>query len=193
MEILFGLMIGVGLAASCGFRVFVPMLVMSIAVKAGQLELTEGWSWIGTWPAMISFGVATLIEIIGFYIPWLDHALDAMASPAAVVAGTVATAACVSDMGPLLQWSTAIIAGGGMAGIVQSVTVTARGTSTLTTGGMANFVVSTFEMVMSFALAVLAIVLPIVSGLALCAIAFWIVRLYRRRRGRRSGLNIGCR
>ena len=76
METLFGVIVGVGLAASCGFRVFVPMLVMSVAVKAGQLELSDGWSWVGSWPAIISFSVATLIEIVGFYIPWLDNLLD---------------------------------------------------------------------------------------------------------------------
>ena len=186
MEMLFGIIVGVGLAASCGFRVFVPMLVMSVAVKAGQLELTEGWNWLGSWPALISFGVATVVEIVGFYIPWLDHVLDTMASPAAVVAGTIATAACVSDMSPLLQWTTAIIAGGGVAGVVQSTTVLARGTSTVTTGGFGNFVVSTAELVMSFALSFMAVVVPIVAGLVLCIVGFWVVRLYLRRRAQKA-------
>ena len=188
METLFGIIIGVGLAASCGFRVFVPMLVMSVAVKAGQLELSDGWSWIGSWPAVICFGVATVTEIVGFYIPWLDHVLDTMASPAAVIAGTIAAAACVSDMSPLLQWSTAIIAGGGVAGVVQSTTVLARSASTVTTGGVGNFVVSTAELVMSFFLSIFAVVVPVVACLVLCIVAFWVVRLYFRRRARRAVL-----
>jgi hypothetical protein len=182
METLFGVLVGVGLAASCGFRAFVPMLVMSVAVKAGQLEVSDGWSWIGSWPAVISFGVATVTEILGFYIPWLDNLLDTMASPAAVVAGTVATAACVSDMSPLLEWSTAIIAGGGVAATVQSTTVLARGASTATTGGLGNFIVSTIELVTSFTLSVLAVVVPVVAGLALCIVGIWVVRVFLRRR-----------
>jgi hypothetical protein len=104
-------LIGIGLAAACGFRVFVPMLVMSIAVKAGLLDLTDGWSWLGSWTALVALFVATVAEVSGYYIPWFDHLLDTMASPAAVVAGTLATAACISGMDPLLQWSAAIIAG----------------------------------------------------------------------------------
>src|SRR5262245_61527299 len=77
-------LVGLGLAAACGFRVFVPLLVMGIAVRGGALELAEGWSWIGSLPALISFGVATLLEVAGFYIPWVDNVLDAAASPAAV-------------------------------------------------------------------------------------------------------------
>src|SRR4051812_9804505 len=100
METLLGGLVGVGLAASCGFRVFVPLLVMSIAVKAGQLDLSDGWTWLGSWPALIAFTVAALIEVCGYYILWLDHLLDTIASPAAVVAGTIATAACVSDLSP---------------------------------------------------------------------------------------------
>ena len=186
METLFGVLVGVGLAASCGFRVFVPLLVMSVAVKAGQLEVSDGWSWIGSWPAVISFGVATFTEVLGFYIPWLDNLLDTIASPAAVVAGTVATAACVSDMSPLLEWSTAIIAGGGVAADVQSTTVLARGASTAATGGLGNFVVSTIELVTSFTLSVLAVVVPVVAGLMLCIVGFWVVRVFLRRRASKA-------
>lgn len=186
METLFGVIVGVGLAASCGFRVFVPMLVMSVAVKAGQLELSDGWSWVGSWPAIISFSVATLIEIVGFYIPWLDNLLDTMASPAAVVAGTIATAACVSEMSPLFQWSTAIIAGGGAAGIVQGTTVFARGASSATTGGFANFLVSTIELLMSFVLSVLAVIVPVVSLFVLAIVTFWVVRRYLERRAKKT-------
>src|SRR5262249_32810870 len=98
MDTLFGIvtsfLIGIGMAASCGFRVFVPMLVMSLAVRAGLLHLSEGWHWMGSWPALVAFSVASVAEIIGFYIPWIDHLLDAVAVPAAVIAGTIATAAC---------------------------------------------------------------------------------------------------
>ena len=131
---------------------------------------------------MIAFGIATVTEIVGFYIPWLDNLLDTMASPAAVVAGTIVAAACVSEMSPLLQWSTAIIAGGGVAGVVQGTTVLARGASTVTTGGFGNFIIATLELVMSFALSILAVVVPILAGLVVCSIGCWAVRVFLRRR-----------
>lgn len=186
METILGILIGVGLAASCGFRVFVPMLVMSIAVKAGQLEVADGWDWVGSFPALIIFSAATVIEVAGYFIPWLDNLLDTVSTPAAVVAGTIATAACVSEMSPAFQWSVAIIAGGGVAGTVQSTTVLARGASSVATGGFGNFVVSISELVMSIVMAVLAVVVPIVAAVLLCVVACCVARSILRRRATRA-------
>jgi hypothetical protein len=181
-ETIIGMIVGVGLAASCGFRVFVPMLVMSVAAKAGQLDIDGGWNWIASWPAIVCFGVATLAEVGGYCIPWLDNLLDSLASPAAVIAGTVATAACVSDMSPWLQWSTAIIVGGGAAGAVQSVTVAARGASTATTGGIGNPLIAIFELVMSAILSLMAVVAPILALILLATVMFFLVRRFARRK-----------
>ncbi|MGD2115402.1 MAG: DUF4126 family protein, partial [Acidobacteriota bacterium] len=38
METLLSVALGLGLAAACGFRVFVPLLAMSVAVRAGHME-----------------------------------------------------------------------------------------------------------------------------------------------------------
>src|SRR5436305_9635077 len=146
MEAVLGVCLGIGLSAACGFRVFVPMLVMSIASLSGHLSLAPGFSWIGTYPALVTFSVATVLEIGGYFIPWLDHLLDTMATPAAIVAGTVVTAAIVTNMSPMMKWTLAIIAGGGAAALVQSATVVARGISTGTTGGMGNPLIATIEL-----------------------------------------------
>src|SRR2546425_12995559 len=104
METILSICLGIGLSAACGFRVFVPLLVMSIASLSGHLTLAHGFEWIGTYPALITFSVATCLEIGGYYIPWVDNLLDTIASPAAVIAGTVVMAALVSDLSPLLKW-----------------------------------------------------------------------------------------
>ncbi len=181
MEHLIGILIGVSLAASCGFRVFVPMFVLSVAGITGVLPLDEGWQWMGEWPAVIAFGVATGCEIAAYYIPWFDNALDTLATPSAVIAGSVAAAAVMTDLPPLVQWSVAILAGGGAAGGVQTGTVLLRGASTALTGGLANFLVATFELVIAFVLAILAIIAPIFAALALGLIAFLIIRRLLRR------------
>src|SRR5947207_9861715 len=113
METLLAISLGIGLSAACGFRVFVPLLVMSVASLSGHLTLAPGFQWIGTYPALVTFSAATVVEIGGYYIPWVDHLLDTMATPAAIVAGTVVTAAMVSNMSPMLKWTLAAIAGGG--------------------------------------------------------------------------------
>src|SRR4051812_24324064 len=122
MDILTSIFLGIGLSAACGFRVFVPMLFISVAAASGHLALAPGFLWLGTYPAIITFGVATLLEIGGYYIPWLDHFLDTLATPASILAGTVVTAAIITKMDPMLKWTMAIIAGGGVAGLVQGAT-----------------------------------------------------------------------
>jgi hypothetical protein len=135
MQELLGVFIGIGLSATCGFRIFVPLLGMSIAHQAGALSFSPGFEWIGSWPATIAFGIAMIIEIAAYYIPWLDNLLDTIATPAAVVAGTIITASMVGDVSPLMRWSMAIIAGGGIAGLVQGSSELVRGASTASTGG----------------------------------------------------------
>jgi hypothetical protein len=189
-QFLHAALIGIGLAASCGFRVFVPMLVMSIAVRAGQIELSEGWAWLGSWPALAAFSVASIVELVAYYIPWVDNLLDTIQSPAAVIAGIIATAACVSEMNPLVQWSTAIIAGGGVAAVVQAATVFVRGTSTATTAGLGNWLVSTVELVMSFLMAVMAVVVPILAGLTFIAIGAYVVRRVMKARARKKAMAV---
>lgn len=164
METLLSIMIGLGLSAACGFRVFVPLLVTSIAANAGHLDLAPSFEWLGSPAAVGAFGLATLLEVGAYYIPWLDHLLDTVATPAAVVAGTVVTASMVSDMSPLMKWTLAAIAGGGIAGAVQATTVLARGLSLTTTGGLGNPIVATAEMGGSIVTSVLAIAMPVVAA-----------------------------
>jgi|ERR1051325_1246862 hypothetical protein len=185
METVLCVCLGIGLSAACGFRVFVPMLVMSIAALSGHLHLAPGFTWIGSYPALITFSVATALEVGGYFIPWLDHLLDTMATPAAIVAGTVATAAIVTDMSPMMKWSLAIIAGGGAAGIVQGATVVARGISTGTTGGLGNPIFATIELGGSIFISVMTILVPVFGVILLGLIAFALVRLLRKRFGRK--------
>ena len=190
MEILLGICLGIGLAAACGFRVFVPLLIMSIASRTGHLALGSGFEWIGSVPALVMFAVAAVVELAAYLVPWLDNALDSVATPAAVIAGTVAMAACVSGASPLLTWTLAVVAGGGAAGIVQGMTVVARGASSATTGGAGNPAVSTAEAGGSVFVSVLAVAVPVVAGLAvILLLAYAFLRIgggVRRRREARG-------
>src|SRR5512139_1669936 len=113
MEILLSICLGIGLSAACGFRIFVPLLAMSIASLSGHMMLSRGFEWIGTYPALMAFGTATLLEISACYIPWVDNLMDSVAAPIAVVAGTVVAASSIMHMSPLMKWVLALIAGGG--------------------------------------------------------------------------------
>lgn len=163
MEIFLSVCLGIGLSAACGFRVFVPLLCLSIAAKAGFVNLVPTFAWIGTTPAIIAFSVATAAEIAAYYVPWVDNALDSIAVPLATVAGIVATASVVTNVDPFWRWTLAVIAGGGIAGATQVATTKARLTSTATTGGLANPVLATVESASATILSVLSVVWPIVA------------------------------
>ena len=176
MDTIVSLLIGIGLSAACGFRVFVPMLGLSIAAISGYITPSYGFEWIGTWPALIAFATATALEIGAYYIPLIDHMVDALVTPAAVVAGAILTAAMLGDMTPFLKWTLAIIAGGGVSAIVQGGTVALRAASTGSTGGLANFLVSSGELFGSSILTVFAILLPVLCFFVVLLICVLMIR-----------------
>lgn len=182
MELLFSVALGIGLSAACGMRVFAPFAVMSAAALAGQLDLSAGFAWIGTDEALVVFGVATLLEILSYYIPWVDNLLDTVATPTAIVAGALATAAVLTDMSPLMRWTLAAIAGGGTAGIIQIGTTWVRGMSSVTTGGLGNFIVATGEWMGSFTTATLAVLFPLLVVVFLALLILLISRRLLRNR-----------
>src|SRR5690606_19438615 len=115
--------LGLGLAAAAGLRVFVPVFGAGLAAHFGILPLSPGFSWVGTMPALVAFGTATALEVGAYYIPWLDHLLDVVATPAAVVAGIAASAAVITDLPPMVRWIIALVGGGSAAGIMQMLSV----------------------------------------------------------------------
>lgn len=165
MEYALYVLLGIGLAAACGFRVFVPFLVIGIAALSGHLKLAPDFAWLGSWPALITFGVATVLEIVAYYVPWLDHVPDVAATPAAIVAGVIVTASVVTGLSPVLRWSLAVIAGGGIAAAVQFATVALRRASTYATGGLAHPLAATVETGGSAGMSILSVLLPVVAGL----------------------------
>jgi len=182
--------LGVGLAAATGLRVFLPLLVMSVAASIGYLPLGEEFAWLSSPGAIAMLSVAALLEILAYYIPGVDNLLDAVAAPVAVVAGIVASAAVMTDLPPALKWTTAVIAGGGAAGLFHGATAAMRAGSTLGTGGLGNAVVATAEVFGGAAVALLAIAAPLLAIILVLALAILGFRLVGRWVGWRRGANL---
>jgi len=174
-------LIGIGLSAASGFRIFIPFLIISIASLTGNLTLADSFSWIGTYPALITFSLASLLEIGAYYIPWIDNLLDSIASPAAVAAGIILMGSVVVGMSPMLKWALTIIAGGGTAATIQAFTGVTRMTSSTTTGGIGNPVVSTAELGGSAVLSLLAIFIPIAAAGIVIILLIWAGRILLRK------------
>lgn len=173
-ETVFSIIIGIGLAASVGFRIFVPLLALSIASFYGIIPLNESWEWVGSSTAILILGVATIVEILAYFIPWLDNLLDTIAVLLAVVAGTAVMVSTVANLDPIITWALAIIAGGGAAGAIKGATSTARLTSTATTAGIANPVISTIETGTSIVMSIFSIFIPILAIICV-AVIFWLI------------------
>jgi len=178
MDIAFGILLGIGLSASAGLRVFLPLLVTNIASLLGYLKLSPGFEWMGGWIAFTAFAVASVVEISSYYIPWLDNLLDTISGPLAMIAGTVLTASFLTEANPLLQWVLGIIVGGGTAGIVKVGASAARLTSTTTTGGIANPIVSTSENIMSVLLSILSFIIPVVIAFIVIVIVIYLLKKF---------------
>jgi hypothetical protein len=176
LRVILSVALGLGLAAACGFRVFVPLLVAALAARFAHLPLAAGFDWLSGTPALVALGTATALEVGAYYIPWLDHALDAVATPAAVGAGILAAASTVTELPPAARWGVSIIGGGAVAGLVQGASVVLRLKSTALTGGLANPVLATAELIGATGMALLAIALPLLALLLLIFVVVFATR-----------------
>jgi hypothetical protein len=179
-HILLALGLGLGLAAAAGLRVFVPLLVLGVASRYGVIPLASGFEWLQSNAALLALGTATTLEVLAYYIPWFDNLLDTVATPAAAIAGMVATASVLGELPPWMQWGVAIVGGGGTAGLVAGSTSLLRLKSTAFTGGSANFVLATLEWVGSLFASIIAIVLPLLMLLVLVVVGYLLYRVTRR-------------
>ncbi len=186
-EIITAVALGIGLAASAGFRVFIPMLVASVAAHFNIIPLSESFSWLGSWPAMITFGAATVVEVMAYYIPFVDNLLDTVTTPMAVGAGTLLMTSVLPVDNELLKWIMGFVVGGGAAATMQSGSALSRFASSKFTAGTANPVVSTGENVAALGTSVTALFIPVIVAVIFIIIAIVIfVKLFEWRKNKRE-------
>ena len=182
MEWLLGVPVGLALSTAAGLRIFVPLLVTSVAARSGYITLTPGMTWIGSDAALVAFATALVVEVGAYYVPWLDNVLDTIATPVATGAGVIAMAAVTPDLPPLIRWTLAIVAGGGAAGLAQVSAALLRLKSTALTAGAGNSAVATAELGGAVALSLLAVLAPVLAAAAVVGLLAWLLRRASRRR-----------
>jgi hypothetical protein len=183
-DVALSIALGLGLAAAVGFRVFVPLLVASVAAYTGHLQLSSGFVWLGSLAAVTMLSVAAIAEVVAYYIPVVDNLLDTIATPVALVAGTLVSAAVMVDLPPLVKWTAAVIAGGGAAGLTQVGSSLLRAKSTAVTGGLGNSMIASGELGGALLLSALALFAPLIA-LGAIVVFFWLaVRIVRKVRKR---------
>lgn len=187
-ETIISIFLGIGLAASVGFRVFLPLFALSLASYFNIWDLNESWQWIGSLAAVLVLGVATLVEIFAYFIPWVDNLLDTVAIPLAAIAGTAVMVSTVANLDPVVTWSLAIIAGGGTATAIKGAGATGRLASTATTGGLANPLVAIVETGTAVVVTTASIFAPILAAIMVIFILVVIFWMYRKLKPKKSNL-----
>jgi hypothetical protein len=183
-EFLPALALAIALAASAGLRAWLPLLLASGLARLGVLDLGPSFQFLASNKALLLFGIATAIELIGDKIPAVDHALDLIGTPLRPAAGALLAA---SVLGTVSDPLTSIVLGtavGAPSALVPHAAKSAlRAASTATTGGLANPLLSLVEDGISIALFVLAVLVPVLVvallGLTLYLASRWL-------RGRRA-------
>ena len=183
VRFIMGASTGIGLAAASGFRVFLPPFLLSVWFKLGLMDVDlEGsdFEFLSSDMSLIVMGSASLMEILAYKVPFLDNALDAVATPLAGLAGVTVVAITLQGTDPAIQWAFAIIAGGSTSIGIQSATVAGRGLSSVASLGVANPIFSMVEDIFSLLIVLIALLAPF---MALIGILFALGILVRRRLG----------
>jgi hypothetical protein len=170
-----GLLLGVAFSAASGFRIFIPLLVSNLSAKFGLVTLSNNFDWMLSDTTTMILIVASIVEIVSYYVAFIDNLLDSLALPASVVAGTLLTTQFLKIDDPTLQWALGILAGGGVAGTIQAGTSFTRLISTKFTGGVGNSFFSTFENIVSLAISLMSLWIPLIIGLIAIVLVFWML------------------
>jgi uncharacterized membrane protein len=178
--ILLALVSGVAIAAACGLRAFLPLLLLGLAARFGLIHLRPGAEWMAGDTALWALGIAAVLEVVSDKVPVVDHALDAIGTllrPAAAWLGSFAVLAGWGS--PWAQIAALVLGAGALA--VHGLKAKTRLGSTVATAGHANPVLSVLEDSGVLVLVAAAILVPLVA-LALVLALVWAAARWRARR-----------
>jgi len=180
---------GFSLAACAGLRAFLPLLVVGMAGRFDLVPLFSRFEWLESTPALIVFGVAVVVELLGDKFPVIDNLLDGAQLFIKPIAGTFVAAAVLTELSPLQTTILAIVMGGSVATGVHLVKAQTRLVSSATTAGLGNPILSLLEDVGALVLSVLSLIVPVVAALLLLVMGLLLVLAFRRlTRNPRGGL-----
>jgi hypothetical protein len=179
-------LLGLGLASATGLRTFLPLLMLALAARFGLFGITlnDHLAWLGSVPAIAALGVAAAAEFAGDKIPVVDHALTVIGAFTRPVAGAIAAASVFAGLDPTTAAVAGIIVGAPTAFAFNAVQGGTRLTSTATTGGLGNPLLSVIEDVLSFGMVLVAFLAPVVVPIVLIVFAVLLFRLANRLRER---------
>jgi len=182
-EFLPALALAIALAASAGLRAWLPLLLAGGLARLGVLDLGPSFQFLASTKALVLFGAATAIEIVGDKIPAVDHALDVIGTPLRPAAGALLAASVLGTVtDPLTSLVVGTAVGAPSALMPHAVKSAVRAASTTVTGGIANPLLSFVEDAISLVTFILAVLVPLLVVALLGASLYLASRWIRRRR-----------
>jgi hypothetical protein len=182
-EFLPALALAIALAAAAGLRAWLPLFAAGGLARLGVFDLGSSFQFLSSDKALVLFGVATAIEVIGDKIPAVDHALDVIGTPLRPLAGAVLAASILGTVTDPLTAAVLGIAVGAPTALVPHVAKSAlRAASSVATGGLANPALSFVEDAVSVVMLILAVLVPLVVVALVVATVLLAARFLRRRR-----------
>jgi hypothetical protein len=162
-EFLPALAMAIALASAAGLRAWLPLFAAGGLARLGVFELGSSFQFLTSDQALLLFGIATVIELVGDKIPAVDHALDAIGTPLRPLAGALLAAGVIGTVADPLVSAVLGIAVGAPSALVPHVAKSAlRATSTVATGGLVNPALSFVEDALTVVLLILAVLVPVV-------------------------------
>lgn len=176
------ILLGIGLSAAAGFRIFVPLLAVNLLANFSYVTLAENFDWLSSTSATIALSLAVILEFISSVIPVVDNIVKLLATSLALVAGVILMASFMGGVDPTFRWVISIVAGGGTATLAQIATTAVRGTVNFMTAGVGGIVVTIFEMILAILVTILSILMPILALVFLGFIIYYVVKIMKGRR-----------
>lgn len=181
MALVVQLILGVALAASAGLRAWLPLFVVGLLARTGQIDLNASFDFLSRTDALIVFGVATVLEFLGDKIVVVDHFLDSLGTFVRPVAGTLLASSMLTVTEPVTATVVGIVTGGGTALTVHAGKMLTRIKATAALplhGGTANAALSLSEDFVVGTWLWIATVSPWVAfllALVALAVAVWLI------------------
>lgn len=186
MEGLLQLLTSLGVAAPAGFNAYLAMLLVGLGARADWVTLNPPYDFLQSNTALAVLAVLVTIEVVADKVPALDSLNDLVGTVVRPVSGALlfaGTNQIITDELPLLS----LLAGGAAAGSLHAFKAGTRPVWTVSTGGLANPVVSVFEDLVAGTTVVLAMLAPILALIVLLIVlAVAGLLLYQLRRGMRA-------
>ena len=171
-----------GLSASAGLNAYIPLLLIALAARYTDLiqlaapydHLTDGWVIVGLTALLF-------VEALADKVPAVDHVNDILGTFIRPAAGAILFAATMSGAVTGVDPRLGLLLGAVTAGATHGAKATARPVVTATTAGLGNPVVSTIEDVTAFVTSIVAILAPLLIGVALVIFLVLVTGWWLRR------------